>query len=130
MFKKFVQITALLNFPIALGMMFPAINAPEPDTFVITVVLGAFMIFTGAALLWAVSDIRNRAPIVVWGGLVRYVGFMAVAYAGLLGFAPKIFVAIAAMDLVTATIYVVGSIKLSGLSFSALLLGQSRAAEQ
>ncbi|ASJ73471.1 hypothetical protein IMCC3135_16945 [Granulosicoccus antarcticus IMCC3135] len=130
MFKKFVQITALLNFPIALVMMFPAINAPEPDTFVITVVLGAFMIFTGVALLWAVSDIRNRAPVVVWGGLVRYAGFVAVAYAGLLGFAPKIFVAIAAMDLVTATIYIFGSINVSGLSFWSLMLGRSRTEEQ
>ncbi len=41
----------------------------------------------------------------------------------------KKFVAIAAMDLVTATIYIVGSIKLSGLSFWPLLQGKSRTAE-
>ncbi len=110
--------------------MFSAINAPEPNTFVITVVLGAFMMSTGAALLWAVSVIKNRAPVVVRGGPVRYVGFTAVAYAGLLGFTPKIFVAIAAMDLVTATIYIVGSIKLSGLSFWSLAVGKSRTVER
>ncbi len=76
MFKNFVQITALFNFPIALGIIFPEVMSPKADTFVITVVLGAFLMFMGAALLWAVADIRTRAPIIVWGGLVRMMGFM------------------------------------------------------
>ncbi|WP_350431217.1 hypothetical protein ABIS04_12060 [Shewanella sp. H8] len=125
MFKKFVQLTALFNFPIAIGIIIPALINPQADTLIITVVLGAFLILMGAALLWAVSDINTRAPIIVWGGLVRIVGFTAVAYAGSLGMAPKAFVVIAAMDLITAFIYIIGSIRVSGLPFNALLLGRS-----
>ncbi|XQW84532.1 hypothetical protein ACOYR1_15535 [Thalassotalea piscium] len=47
MFKKFVQITALFNFPIALGMIISVMIAPQADTFIITVVLGASFMLMG-----------------------------------------------------------------------------------
>ena len=129
-FKKFVQITALFNFPIALGIMVPEILSPQADTFTVTVALGAFLMFAGAALLWSASDIENRAPIVVWSGLVRLVGFMAVAYAASLGMAPKSFVVIAGMDLLAVFVYIFGSMKATGLSFKSLFLGRTHALSQ
>lgn len=125
MFKKFVQLTALLNFPIALGIMIPEMVTPQQDTFIFTVVLATFLMFAGAALLWAVSDIKNRASIIVWNGIVRLVGFFTVAYASSLGMAPTIFVVISGMDLIAAIIYAMGSVKKSGIPFTSLLLGKS-----
>jgi len=125
MFNKFVQMTALLNFPIALGMMIPELLSPKPDTLIISVVLAAFLMAMGAALLWAIADVKARAPIIVWNGLVRYVGFAVVFYAALPGMAPMIFVPIAFMDLITATVYLLGSAKISEVSIVSLILGKT-----
>ena len=125
MFKKFVQITAIFNFPIALGMIFSALIAPQADTLIITVVLGVSFMFMGAALLWATSDIKTRSPIIVWNGLVRMVGFITVAYAASLGLAPKVFVFISVMDLITAFVYIIGSMRASKLPFKSLFLGKT-----
>jgi len=126
MFKKFVQITALFNFPIALGMIISALIAPQADTLIITVVLGISFMFMGAALLWAISDIKARAPIIVWNGLVRMVGFITVAYAVALGLAPMVFVIISVMDLITAFVYIIGSMRVSELPFKSVFLGKTQ----
>ena len=126
MFKKFVQITALFNFPIALGMIISALIAPQADTLIITVVLGISFMFMGAALLWAISDIKARAPIIVWNGLVRMVGFITVAYAVSLGVAPMVFVIISVMDLITAFVYIIGSMRVSELPFKSVFLGKTQ----
>lgn len=126
MFKKFVQITALFNFPIALGMMISALITPQADTLIITVVLGISFMFMGAALLWAISDIKTRAPIIVWNGLVRMVGFITVAYAVSLGLAPMVFVIISVMDLITALVYIIGSMRVSELPFKSVFLGKTQ----
>ncbi|WP_286292185.1 hypothetical protein [Vibrio apostichopi] len=125
MFKSFVKLTAWFNFLIGLGMMIPELVNPNPNTLVIAVTLGAFLIFTGVALLWSTADFKTRSSIIVWGGLVRCVGFLVVAYAGVLGVAPLTFVVIGVMDLIVAAIYFIGSVKASGLPFKRLLLGGS-----
>ncbi|KPZ71266.1 hypothetical protein AN944_01641 [Shewanella sp. P1-14-1] len=125
MFKKFVQITALFNFPIAIGIMIPELVSPQANSFIISLVLASFLICTGVALLWAVSDLPRRAPIIVWNGFVRLFGFVVVTYAALSGMAPTLFIPIAVMDLITAAIYVIGSAKGTGIPVSSLLLGKS-----
>jgi len=126
MFKRFVQITALFNFPIALGMIISVIMVPQAETLIITVVLGVSFMLMGAALLWATSDIKTRASIIVWNGLVRMLGFITVAYAALLGLAPMAFVIISVMDLITAFVYFIGSMRVSRLSFKSLFLGKTQ----
>lgn len=117
---------ALCNFPVALGMIISVLIAPQADTLIITVVLGVSFMLMGAALLWATSDIKTRAPLIVWNGLVRMVGFITVTYAASLGLAPKIFVYISVMDLVAALVFVIGSMRVSGLSFKSLFLGKTQ----
>jgi hypothetical protein len=126
MFKKFIQLTALFNFPIALGMIISVVIAPQAGTFIITIVLGASFMLMGAALLWATSDIKSRAPLIMWNGLVRMVGFIAVTYAASLGLAPKVFVFISVMDLITAFVYIIGSMRVSGMPFKSLFLGKTQ----
>ncbi|WP_166422174.1 hypothetical protein [Paraglaciecola sp. 20A4] len=82
--------------------------------------------FMGAALLWAISDLKARAPIIVWNGLVRMVGFITVAYAVSLGLAPMIFVIISVMDLITALVYIIGSMRVSELPFKSVFLGKTQ----
>lgn len=125
MFKKFVQITAIFNFPVAIGIMIPVLLSPKPSSFIVTLVLASFLICIGAALLWAVSDLPRRAPIIVWNGLVRFFGFFVVSYAALLGIAPMAFIPISLMDLLAATIYIIGSSKITGIPVMSLILGKS-----
>lgn len=123
LFQKFVFITAIFNFPIGIGMIGQALYAPNPDTLSISVPLGAFIIFAGAALIWASQNLQNRAPIIVWSGLVRLVGFASVLFTASIGTVPTTFIAIAGMDLILALIYIIGSSKITGISFRKLLLG-------
>lgn len=125
MFQKFVFITALFNFPIGIGLIAQALYEPNPDTLTISVALGAFILFAGAALIWASRTLQSRAPIVVWGGLVRFVGFASVLFTATIGTVPTAFIAIGGMDLILAFVYIIGSSKTTGIPFSKLLLGKT-----
>lgn len=124
-FQKFVFITAIFNFPIGIGLIAQALYAPNPDTLTISVVLGAFIIFAGAALMWAAQNLQNRAPLVVWNGLVRIVGFASVLFTASIGTVPSAFLVIGGMDLILALIYIIGSSKATGIPFSKLLFGKT-----
>ena len=125
LFQKLVFSTAIFNFPIGIGMIAQALYAPNPDTLTISVVLGAFIIFAGAALMWASQDLQNRAPLVVWNGFVRMVGFASVLITASIGTVPTAFIAIGGMDLILALVYIIGSSKVTGIPFGKLLLGKT-----
>ena len=124
-FQKLVFITGLFNFPIGIGLIAQALMTPNPEILTIQTVLGAFILFAGAALMWASRDIQTRASIIVWNGLVRCVGFASVLFTSTIGDIPTTFIAIAGMDLILAFIYMVGSTKYTGISFFKLLFGKS-----
>ena len=124
-FQKFVFITAIFNFPIGLGMIAQALYTPNPDTLSISVVLGAFIIFAGAALMWASTNLQSRAPLVVWNGLVRIVGFASVLFTASIGTVPLAFIAIGGMDSILALVYIIGSGKAIGIPFSKLIFGKT-----
>jgi len=124
MFKKFILLTALFNFPIAIGMLLSVIQKPTVETFIITAVLSAFLIFAGLALLWAAKDIQTRAPIIVWNGLVRCIGFLSVAYATSLSLVPTILLLIAVMDVITALVYFIGCTKQTQQPFFSIVFAK------
>ena len=124
-FQKTVLITGILNFPIGLGMMVPAVMNPNPETFITSVVVGAFIIFAGAALVWSSRDLQTRASIVVWNGIVRAIGVLAVSYTTTIGHVPTEQIVVTGLDLMLAFIYTIGSVKVTGISFGKLLLGKS-----
>jgi hypothetical protein len=126
MFKKFVLITGLLNLPIGVGVIVPVLIDPNPTTFIPTVCLAAFLWFTGAALVWAAQDLNSRAPLVVWGGLVRLTAVASVAYALTIGTVPDAQVMISGMDLIVALVYILGITKYAGIPFTSLLIGKTR----
>jgi len=120
-----VFITGLLNIPIGLGMAAQGIMSGNPELLPVQTVLGAFIIFGGAALMWASRDLQTRAPLVVWNALVRSVGFASGLYLFTTGNIPMSYVAIATMDLVLAFIYIIGITKYTGIPLGKLLLGKS-----
>ena len=124
LFQQLVFFTGLLNFPIGLGMIIVGLYTQNPDTITITIVLGAFIINAGAMLMWASKNLQTRAPLVVWNGLVRSIGFIGVAYTVIIGISPMLFVIIGGMDFMLAFIYIIGSSKYTGIPISKLLLGK------
>lgn len=126
MFKIFVLITGILNFPIGLGVIGQALLDPRSELFAMQTAAGAFILFAGAALVWASRDLNVRAPIVVWSGFVRCVGFAVVIYTAIIATVPTEQLAIAGMDIITALVYFVGSPRHTGVPFTKLLVGRTK----
>lgn len=124
LFKKLVFITGAFNFPIGIGLIAESLITVNPETLIIQTVLGTFLLFAGIALIWASKDLQNRAPIIVWNALVRAVGFGSVLLTYSIGEIPTAFIPIAAMDFVLAIIYIIGSVKITGIPFSKLVMGR------
>ena len=129
MFNKFALITGILNFPFGLGMIIHALLDPQSESIVNTVVLGAFILFAGAVLIWATQDLGSRAPVIVWGGLVRLVAVAIVAYALTIGTVAIYQVVTAGMDLIVGMIYLLGSSKCTGTSIARLITGRANCSQ-
>ncbi|MAU14520.1 MAG: hypothetical protein CMH46_03160 [Muricauda sp.] len=125
LFKKLVFITGAFNFPIGIGLIAQSLITVNPETLIIQTVLGTFLLFAGASLVWASRDIQTRAPIIVWNALVRAVGFGSVLLTYSIGEIPTTFIPIAAMDLVLAFVYIIGSVKATEIAFSKLMIGKT-----
>lgn len=124
LFKKIVFVAGLFNFPIGLGLIIPAFIKSNPDTLITDVVLGAFLICAGIMLIWASYNLNQRAPIIVWSGLVRLLGFITVFYTNVIGSVSIEQIVISYMDLVLAFIFTIGSVVLTKTSFIKLFFGK------
>lgn len=124
MFKKFVYVTGILDLALGIWIALPALRNPQPATFLSSIMLGAFLVFCGLVLMWAAGDIKARAPVVLWQGLVRYVAVITIAIGVSNGLVGRENLAFGIMDLVIATVYVVGIIKSLGLSPAKVVLGR------
>ena len=124
-FQKLVFIAGIFNYPIGIGIIVQALMELNPEILPIQIVFGAFIFFTGPALIWASKDLQTRAPIVVSNGIVRLCGFTSALFASTIGNIPTAILAIAGTDLIMAFIFFVGSTKYTGKSFFTLLLGKS-----
>lgn len=125
MFRKFVWITGFLDILIGLGVWIPPLTTPTEGTFVAFMTLGAFLMFAGAALMWASKDIGVRAPVIFWQGLVRLTAVTSVLYAVPKGLATEYEYGVAAFDGVIALTYVFGTMKATGASAFKLFLGKT-----
>ncbi|MEM8605951.1 MAG: hypothetical protein AAGF92_02550 [Myxococcota bacterium] len=126
MFKKFVYVTGFLDVLLGLGVWIPPLMRPEPGTFVALMTLGAFLMFAGAALMWASKDIEARAPIVFWQALVRLTAVCSVLYAVPNGLASTPWeYAVAVFDGVVSLTYIVGTMRFTGASGFTLLRGRT-----
>lgn len=126
LFKKFVLITGIFNFPIGIWMIIEALSNKTGESLITNAVSGEFILFAGAALLWSLKDLATRAPIIVWNGLVRFFNVLFIIYASTNGDVPEPMLYITGMDLILAVVYIFGSAKITGLSLSKLILGKTK----
>ena len=80
MLRKFVLITGALDIPIGLATIAAALFQPRDEHFGALMTVGAFLMFAGAALVWAAQDMTSRAPIVFWQGFVRLTAVGSILY--------------------------------------------------
>lgn len=127
MLQKFVYWTGASDFLVGAGTIAGAVMVALADTpvkgqFVPLMTLGMFLMMAAACLMWASRDMSNRAPVIFWQGLVRLTAVSAVVYAVPNGLSDTWEYVLILIDGVIGTTYVVGAMKVTGLSFVQSLL--------
>jgi hypothetical protein len=122
MLQKFVYITGALDFLVGAGTWAGALADPQPGQFVALMTLGAFLMMAAACLMWASKDMVNRSPIIFWQGLVRLTAVSAVLYAVPNGLSQTWEYSLVVFDGTIGLVYVLGMMKVTGLSLFGLIL--------
>ena len=126
MLKKFVYWTGLSDFLVGAGTIYGAIDiasrmVPVKGQFVPLMTLGMFLCMAAALLMWASQDIKERAPVLVWQGIVRLTAVCSVIYAVPNGLSETWEYALLGIDGPIGLVYIIGSMKVTGCSFPQLL---------
>ncbi|CAA0078602.1 Uncharacterised protein [Halioglobus japonicus] len=126
MLQKFIWWTGLSDFLVGAGTWAGAIGvamAAEPvmGQFVPLITLGTFLMMAAALLMWASQDMKNRAPVFFWQGLVRLSAVSAVIYAVPHGLSEPWEYWLLAIDGPIGLVYVFGAMSVTGCSFIQLL---------
>jgi hypothetical protein len=125
--QKFVLITGFLDIPIGLATWAAAVLEPHDAHFGALIACGAFLVFAGAALMWASRDMRVRAPIIFWQAFVRLAAVASILYMVPAGIAEPWQYAVVAFDATIAIVYIIGMVKHTGASFADLMVGKTGA---
>ena len=124
MLRKFVLVTGFLDIPIGLATWAAAITEAHDVHFGALVTCGAFLMFAGAALVWAAQSMKDRAPIVFWQGFVRLTAVVSILYMVPAGIAEPWQYGIVAFDGTIALVYIIGMMRHTGASFFSLMRGR------
>lgn len=127
MLQKFVYWSGASDFLVGIatwgGAFYMVMNAPIPGQFSALITLGMFLCMAAALLMWASKDIKNRAPVLVWQGLVRLFAVASVIYAVPNGLAQsKYELVLLFWDGPIGLVYIIGTMKVTGSSFTDLVL--------
>ena len=117
MLAKFVYWTGALDILVALAAWGGAIADPQPGAFVAVMTLGMFLMMAAACLMWASKDISNRYPVIFWQGMVRLAAATSVIYAVPAGLSQSWEYSLVVFDGTIGLVYIIGSIKVTGLGF-------------
>ena len=127
MLKKFVYWSGASDFLVAFGTWFGAyhmvVTAPIKGEFTPLITLGLFLSMSAALLMWASEDIKNRAPVLVWQGLVRLGAVASVIYAVPNDLAQSPYeLSLLGWDGPIGLVYIIGAMKVTGCSFTQLVM--------
>ena len=126
MFRKFVLVTGALDIPIGVATIAAALLVKPHDThFGALMTCGAFLMFAGAALMWASADLGTRAPIAFWQGFVRLTAVGTILYMVPVGLAESWQYGVVVFDGVIALVYILGTMRQTGAGFWSLLAGRT-----
>jgi len=118
-------ITGFLDIPIGLATWAAAIAEPQDTHFGALMTCGAFLMFAGAALMWASQDMDVRAPVIFWQGFVRLTAVASIIYMVPAGIAESWQYGIVAFDGAIAVVYIIGMMRHTGAPFFQLMMGKT-----
>ncbi len=122
--RPFVYWSGVYNAGLALFLLFPplyqglGLNICSP---VWGWLVAGFLGFTSVALILASRELRQRASLVYWESLLRFIAALLLIPAGLFGDLGLIAVPLGLGDLAIGLVYMIGLPKELGLPHSALL---------
>jgi hypothetical protein len=110
--KKFVFWTGVYNIVLGLGFVFPPLvdflQVPAPKAGVWVTLAAIMVIYLGILLIICSRNLRARASIVFWEGILRIVLFFLLAGYGFFGGLGIAMAFVGIVDLVIGLIYVFG----------------------
>ena len=123
--KRFVFWTGGLDLLMGLAAVVSTLFAAPTASFHLVFVIGGFLMFCGAALMWASQDLANRGPVVFWQGLVRLMAVGGNLYAVQAGLADSSLYGATVLDAVIGPIYLIGITRLLGVAPHRVFLGKT-----
>lgn len=126
MLQKFIWWTGLSDFLVGAGTWAGAVAIamsaePVKGQFVPLITLGTFLMMAAALLMWASHDMKNRAPVFFWQGLVRLTAVCAVIYAVPNQLSDTWEYVLIGIDGPIGLVYIIGAINVTGCSLWQLL---------
>jgi hypothetical protein len=130
MLKKFVYWSGASDFLVGFATIgaaiYNSVAAPVPGQFTALMTLGMFLCMAAGLLMWASHDMKNRAPVLVWQGLVRLTAISSIIYAVPNGLAQSPYeYYLIPWDGTIGIVYIIGAIKVTGCSLPQLLCGKT-----
>ena len=123
--KRFVLWTGGLDLLMGLAAVISTLFATPNASFHLVFVIGGFLMFCGAVLMWASRDLKNRGPVVFWQGLVRLMAVGINLYALRVGVGDSSLYAATVMDSIIGPIYLIGITRLLGIPLHKVFLGRT-----
>ena len=124
--KKFVFWTGVYNILLGLGFLFPPLvdflGVPAPESGVWVQLPAIIIIYLGVLLILCSRNLRSRASIVFWEGILRIVIFFLLAGYGFFGGLGISMALVGTVDLIIGLIYVFGLPRSLEVKGSQLLL--------
>ena len=114
--QKFVYITGALDFLVGAGAWAGAFANFQAEQFASLMTLGTFLMMAAACLMWASKDMVNRSPVIFWQGLVRLTAVASTLYAPAPTMPVAAVWALVIFDGVIGLTYVIGMVRVTGLS--------------
>jgi uncharacterized membrane protein HdeD (DUF308 family) len=84
--RHFIHYTGLLSAAAGVTIQFSALRAflmPALEPGMLLRLFGCIAVFLGITLILAARDLKNRAPLVAWEGILRLVGGSILVYDGI-----------------------------------------------
>jgi len=118
--QKFVYVTGAFDFLVGIASWVGALADPQP-AFVGLMTLGMFLFMAAACLMWASKDMKRRAPVIFWQGLVRLMAVGSMLYAIPAGLAETWGYGLVVFDGLVGLTYVIGMMRVTGCTLIELL---------
>jgi hypothetical protein len=126
--KQFVLLTGIISVVAGVSLQFPAVASqmmPTEQFGMLMHVFGLMAVFIGVMLFLCSRDLKRRAPLVMWEGVLRLGGFSVMAGYGVWGGGGSMMIAAGLFDLVIGLIYLTRLPAYLGRSASEILLDRT-----